>query len=216
MDWFEEDFDDSDDDGERIVESDSDSDNEVNETTKVLDDLTRSRIEAQKIKSSIVVDQVLVSESRTRQRENLDMSREDYNILKLKILNAKTSHKELNIANDHENKKVDKDQLKIVKKVNIGVTIKEGDNKRQHPARKSSEAIAGPQNKVRDDTNISSSSISVAYIPFTYTTPTINNLIKPETDLKKVRTLIIIINIMITIIIKIIGEIHIKSPCQIY
>ena len=213
MDWFEEDLDDSDDDGERIVDSGSDSDNDINETNKVLDDLTRSRIEAQKIKSSIVVDQGLVSESRTRQRESLGMSREDCNILKLKTPNAKTFHKESNISKDNESKKNEKTRL-TVKKVNIGVTIKEGDNKKLHPARKSSES---------NGTQIisSSSSVSVAYIPFTYTAPTINNLIKPETDLKKVHThhhdeiFIIIINIMI-IIIKIIGENHIKSPCQIY
>jgi len=177
LDWFEEDFDDSDDDGERIVDSDSDNDNDINDTNKVLDDLTRSRIEAQKIKSSIVVDQGLVSESRTRQRESLAMSREDYNILKLKTLNTKTSHKESN----NDSKKNEKNRL-TVKSVNIGVgaTIKEGDNKKLHPARKSSESIAGPQ------IISSSSSVPVAYIPFTYTAPTINNLIKPETDLKKV------------------------------
>ena len=178
MDWFEEDFDDSDDDGERIV--DSDSDNDINETNKVLDDLTRSRIEAQKIKSSIVIDQGLVSESRTRQRESLAMSREDYNILNLKMLNAKTSHKESNIAYDYNSKNNEKNRL-TVKKVNIGVTIKEGDKKKLHPARQSIESIAGSQ-------IISSPSVSVAYIPFTYTAPTINNLIKPETHLKKVHT----------------------------
>jgi len=206
LDWFEEDFDDSDDDGQRVVDSDSDSDNEINDTNN-LDDLTRSRIEAQKIKSSIVVDQVLVSESKTRQRENLDMSREDYNTLKLKTLNAKTSHRELNIGNEYESKKNEKDRLKTVKKVNIGVTIKEGDNKKLYPARKASESIAAPQKNVRDDTNVSSSSVSVAFIPFTYTTPTINNLIKP-----KVHTYyhdkIININSMVTII-KIIGKNHI-------
>lgn len=174
MDWFEEDFDDSDDDGERIVDSDSDNDNDINETNKVVDDLTRSRIEAQKIKSSIVVDQGLVSESRTRQRESLTMSREDYNILKLKTLNAKTSHEESIIPNDYDSKKNEKNRL-TVKKVSIGVAIKEGDNKKLHPNRQSIESIAGSQ--------IISSSL-----PFTYTAPTINNLIKPETHLKKVRT----------------------------
>lgn len=165
LDWFEEDFDDSDDDGVRVVDTDSDNDSDT-DTDKVVDDLTRSRMDAEKLKSSIVVDQTIIIESRKVLQENYDMGKEDNNVLIIKpaIVIKTVSDLNLNKA------------TKTVQK--SGIFFKEESSKKhQHGIQVQQQKKGRPE--------ITASTTSVAYVPLTYITPNINNLIKPETDMNK-------------------------------
>lgn len=163
LDWFEEDFDDSDDDGVRVVDTDSDNDSE--DTDKVVDDLTRSRMDAEKLKSSIVVDQTIIIESRKVLQENYDMGKEDNNALIIKPAIVIKTVSDLNL----------KKATKTVQK--SGILFKEESSKNhQH-------GIQVQQKKGRPE--ITTLTTSVAYVPLTYITPNINNLIKPETNMNK-------------------------------
>lgn len=184
--WFEDDFDDSDDDGVRIVDSDTDNDNEIKDIKNVTDDLTLSRIDAERIKTNISVNQVIVSETRNMMREIHDMGKEDYDILTAQSAITNKPKDELNKEAMHrkkENKR--RDSQKSIKTVDIGVTIKGLENNKQIYSRGKTNETGPPQKQFREE-NVNSSSTPLSYVPLTYTTPTINSLIKPDFDMSKV------------------------------